>query len=402
MKQEQLDRIRRLEPLTGAARFMKRIVYADDAQIDACILYFASTHIVSELNTIGRLLVTSPEPGAGKTTVLDAAAMMCASPWMTEPTKWALQGRFKGPDRPTAILDEISTYFGLNGQRGRSNPIYKPIVEGYRRSATFSVQVDGAPQEFSCFCATIMAGLKNAVPPDLRTRCIPIIMKSAPDSVLPLLEDSLDEGVEADGKRIGEQMHSWSAMFRDEAGTWAREAARKHPRLNGRKLQVWGGMYAVAKAAGSAWEARFVQAFVEIALDRSERPVLSPEDQVLMDAGHYLDSRGITGTGDDRYLLSADLLRYLRSLDDNIYTMKTDSQIARLMNAGLGRAVVLTLADRRTARGWRAVAVTAAFTALAASLAPVTPEEEPDEYEDFFDVAEEEQQQETEGQVNAA
>lgn len=376
----ELEQIQKLEPLTGAARFMHRIVYAKPTQIDACVLYFATTHIVENLNTIGRLLVTSTLPNSGKTTVMDAGVMMSHNAWMSDPTKWALQGKFKGTEKHTLFMDEIHLTFGLNGQRGRSNPIYKPVVEGYRRTATFSGQVDGAPQDFSAYCATVLGGLQAAVPPDVRTRCVNIVMSPAPETVE--LEDTLDEGVEADGRRIGEQMHQWTQLFADQAKAWAREARKVHPKLFGRKLQVWGGMYAVAKAAGPEWEKRFKAAFMELALSKSERPVLSPEQQVLWDAGQYLTN---PNTPESPYLASTELLNYLRTLDDNVYSSKTDPQVARLMSAGLGRAPVLTLPSRKTVRGWHREVILAAYEELVALVEPENDDEQPDEFEDFFD-----------------
>jgi hypothetical protein len=381
MEERQLQQLHRLEPLSGAARFADRIVYMKPTQRDAVILYYAGTHIYQQLNTYGRLLVTSTEGNAGKSTVLDLGVMLSANPWMSDPTKYALQGKFKGGDPVTLFLDEIHLVFGLNGQRGRSNPLYKPVVEGYRKTATFSGQIDGAPHDFSCFCPCVMAGQKKAVPPDMRTRCVPIVMSPVPDTIE--LEDALDEGVEADGRRIGEQIHAWAQLFASEANEWAREARRLHPKLRGRMLQVWGGMYVAAKAAGPEWEARFLAAFKEIALDRSNRPTLAPDQQILMDAGSYLRNR--REAEHDRYLFSRELLGYVRTLEDNIYTTKTDEQIARLMSEGLGRATVLTLPTRKTVRGWHAEAILALVEELEAMLEPEADDEEQNEFEDFFD-----------------
>jgi hypothetical protein len=389
VEEKQLLQLQRLEPLSGGARFMERIAYMKPTQRDACVLYYAGTHIFKALNTYGRLLVTSPEPNSGKTTVLDAGAMMSVSPWMSDPTKWALQGKFKSPDSEvTLLLDEIHLIFGLNGQRGRSNPLYKPVVEGYRKTATFSGQIDGAPQDFNCYCPTIMAGLKAAVPPDMRTRCISIVMRPAPETLD--LEDSLDEGVEADGKRIGEQMHSWAKLFIGEANAWAREARKLHPKLRGRRLQVWGGLYAVAKAAGPEWEKRFLDAFTDIALDQSEKPILSSEQQVLKDAGDYLRAR--EDAVYPQYLFSSELLGYVRTLEDKIYKTKTDPQIGRLMSAGLGPASVLTLPSRKTVRGWKTAAILALVAELEALLEPEEQEEDVDEFEDFFEELDDDEQ----------
>lgn len=396
----EIEQMQKREPLSGAARFLSRIVYAPPEEKDACILYFAATHGVAGLNTIGRLLVTSPDHGAGKTTVLDAAAMMCQNPWMADPTKWALQSKFMEPDQPTPLMDEISQVFGPNGTRGRGNPLYKPLVEGYRKTATMSVSIDRTATDISSFCACVMAGKGPSVAPeDLRSRCVIIRMRPAPSTVE--LEDSLDAGVEADGKRIGEQMHSWVSLVADDLADMARTTKKKHPALRGRKLQVWGSLFAMADLAGGDWPKRCMAAFMKLALAKSERPVLSAEEQVLWDAGHYLND---SETPPSPYLTSAELLKYLRSLDEAIYTTKTDSQVARLMSAGLGRAGVLTLPDRKTVRGWHAQAILALYDELVALVQPEPQEEEPDEFDDFFDEVydaelEEEQWQDDEDQT---
>jgi hypothetical protein len=370
-------------PLDDGRAFTDRIIYAKDWQKDAMVLYFQSTHITQVLNTTGRLLITSREPTSGKTTVLDAAAMMCHNFWMADPTKWALQAKFIEPGGVTVGMDEISQVFGASGLRGRGNPLYKPMVEGYRRTATFSVSVDRSPMDVSSYCPVVMAGLKTAAPPDLRARSIIIEMRQCPATVN--LEDSLDEGVEADGRRIGEQMHAWAKLHIDEMPALARAVRRLHPKLKGRRLQIWGPLGAVAIKAGPEWEARFLAAFTALALDESEKPVLSAEEQVLMDTAAYLND---PATPESRYLLSADLLAHLRKLDEKLYTSKSDRQMAILMTAGLGAASVLTLAapTRRTAKGWHADAVRRAGAALVAALAPAAEEEQEDEFDDFFDV----------------
>jgi hypothetical protein len=361
---------------------LDRIVYATDQQKNALTLAFTASHTMESLRTQPRILVTSRDPLSGKTTVLDAAMMLCQNGWMADPTSFALRAKFAEPEKPTLVFDEISKIFGENGLRGRSNPLYKPLVEGYRKTATMSMSVDRTAVDVSSYCFAVLAGLKTAAPADLRTRSIIIMMRPVPRTIT--LEDSLDPGVEADGERVREQIHNWVGLLDgDVLATSAANARRYHPALRNRKLQIWGPLFAIAEQAQNGWPERVLDAFSTLALDASEKPVLSAEEQILDDAGRYLAD---PEHAEDRYLTSATLLRHIRTLDEKLYTSKSDRQIAQLMAAGLGKASVLTFPDRHTAKGWRAAEIRAAYTRLREEIEPEMEEQDPDEYDSFFDV----------------
>ncbi|HLY75931.1 MAG TPA: DUF3631 domain-containing protein [Planctomycetota bacterium] len=383
MRTVSLEYLQDREPLTSTRLFLDRVVYAKDHQKNILALTFAASHALNSFNTMPRVLVRSREPMSGKTTVLDAAMMLCQNGWMADPTIFALRSKFAEPEQPTLILDELSKFFGENGLRGRGNPLYKPLVEGYRKSATFSMSVDRTAVDVSGYCLAVLAGLGTAAPRDLITRAIPIDMRPMPLGMQ--LEDTLDDGVQADGIRLREQLHDWAqkAASLDILSRFARESSRQHPKLTGRKLQVWGPPAAMARAAGGPWPRYFMEAFTALALDVSEKPVLSAEEQILYDTGEYLaDPATLPG----KYLLSAQLLKHLRTLDEKLYTAKSDAQLARLMTAGLGRASTLTLADRHTAKGWHRIAIQSAYADLLTELEPEEAPAAPDEFEDFFDI----------------
>lgn len=377
------------QPLDDASGFIDRVLYARREQKDAMVLAYAASHGITAFNTFPRFLFTSPDFESGKTTALDVAMMLCQNGWLPDATSWALRAKMAEPDKPTLGIDETSIIFGSNGLRGRGNPLYKPLVEGYRKSAIFSMSVDRTATDVSSYCFVVMAGRNAAVPPDLRSRCIIVVMRPVPGKID--LEDSLDDGVRSDGDRIREQLHSWVRMAAEQGdllNLYAREARRLHPRLRSRKLQVWGPLFAIARLAGGDWPKRCMNAFTALALDASEKPVLSAEDQVLYDAGQYLTD---PATEPSAYLLSAELLGYLRDQDERLYTSKTDAQMARLMSAGLGRASTLTLPSRKTAKGWHTRTITANYEALLVELEPDIEEEEADEFEAFFETEEAEE-----------
>lgn len=368
-------------PLDDARKWVDTIIYATPEQKDAGVLVSAVTHSVRSFNTAPRVLVTSPEPMSGKTTWLDAFTYLCQNAWMTDPTSYALRAKFNEPEKPTCIFDEISKIFGESGLRGYGRPEYRILVESYRRSATLSLSIDRTATEVSSFCVAICAGLKTAAPKDLRSRSIIITMKPAPENLE--LDDSLDQGVEAIGRQHGERLHAWVTSIADELPDLAKNIRKYHPKLRGRKAQIWAPLFAIAEAAGGDWPERCRRAFVAIALDNSEKPILTTEQQVLIDAADYLNNTS------NRYLTSNELLKYLRAKTDNkVYQAQSDRQMAMIMKQALGSTSVLTLVDRRKAKGWHCMPILQAANELEALLSPEDPEDVEDEFDTFFDVTE--------------
>lgn len=368
-------------PLDDIRTYVDAVVYATDQQKDAMILTFAVTHNIKPFNTLPRVLITSMQKESGKTTWLDLATYLCQNPWMTDPTSYALRSKFNEPERPTPLCDEISKIFGEAGLRGLGSPLYKLLVESYRKSATISMSVDRSAVDVSTFCVAICAGLRTAAPDDLRSRSIRIYMKPAPENMR--LEDSLDVGVEAVGRLQGRRLHAWMAQQTEILSETVKEVRRFHPKLRSRRAQIWGPLFAVAEAAGGDWPERCRSAFVALALDADEQPILSAEQQVLMDAASFLRAQD-----QPRHLTSAELLSYLYSLDSELYPAQTERQMAIMMTSALGEARVLTLPDRRKAKGWHAKAVLAKAEALEAELMPDDLDEEEDLYDSFFEVTE--------------
>jgi len=384
------------QPLDDIRGWVDTLVYATPEQKDAMVLANAITHSTDSFNTLPRVLITSRQSESGKTTWLDISSYLAQNSWMTDPTQFAMRAKFNEPDRPTPLCDEISKVFGEAGLRGRGSPLYKLLVESYRRSATLSFSVDRAVQEVSSFCVAFLAGLKTAAPDDLRRRSIIILMKPVPPGIE--LDDSLDPGVEAIGRAHGERLHSWVNSVREDLSDYAKNYRHYHPKLRSRKAQIWAPLFAVAQAAGGDWPERCRRAFTVLALDASEKPVLSPEQQILMDAAELLRSQDAP-----KYLTSRDLLRYLRSLDERkMYQPQSDRQMAMLMSAALGKAHVLTLPDRRTAKGWHSKIILQDAQALEDLLAPIDDDELEDEYDSFFEEEQEPTTETTETTVHDA
>jgi hypothetical protein len=228
-----------------------------------------------------------------------------------------------------------------------------------------------------------MGGLRNAVPNDLYSRCVPFKMNAAPAEIAVRLRDSLDPSVIAIGKIHGERIHQWARANADEIAWTFKNFKRPHVKMFSRLRQVYGPMYAVALVAGGDWPERFMAAFKAMALDSSDETILTAEQRILRDAAALFQA-----TGRDR-LFSRDIAQHLlRNPDEKLYKILSNRELALLMTRGLGNATSMTVAGQR-GKGFYARKVLTAWKELEEALNLDTEDdEEPDEFEDFFEITE--------------
>jgi hypothetical protein len=372
-------------PLDDVSDYLDGTLFATREQKDAINLACAASHGIDAFNTFCRLLITSRTKRCGKTTAMDVSSYLCNNAWWTDPTPFALRSKFNEPERPSPFIDEISLIFGENGMRGYGRPEYKLMIESYRRSATLSLSIDRTAVKVKSYCFVVCAGIGAAVPEALRDRSIIIEMRAKPASIK--LEDTLDAGVEARGLAYGEKLHAWVRQQmeperRGEEGKLtklARNLERFHPKLDSRLAQIWGPLFAIAEAAGGEWPARCLRAFIVLALDVSDKPVLSPEEQILLDALACL--REFESTPD--VLTSREMLAFARTLDNKVYSAQTDRQMALIMSKGIGSTSVVN-PDGVNKKGWHSAEIITKGEELEKILMPDIMVSAPDELDDFF------------------
>lgn len=363
--------------LNAVREFMATLVSATDEQLDAATALLAVTHVVDAFTTVPRGLVVSDEPSSGKTTLgIDIPSMLAFNGWDADPTEYALKAKYSEPKRVTLLMDEISKIFGESGLGGRQNKIYKILVEGYRNTATVSMAVNRVSTDVSTYGVAYMTGLRTACPPDLRSRSIVFNMHQAP--IATELRDALDPSVRAEGAVLNEALHAWCALTRDAMDAFALDGLRNiHPKLTGRKRQVWGSLFAVANAAGGTWPARILSAFRSLALDASERPVLTIQQQVLLDTAGVLTKHGLS------QIFTADLIAELRAMPEREVYRKMSTEYLQLkLVSALGESETIRgtnlTGQSGKAKGRRTAPILEAASALQRSLNPPAPVEEPD------------------------
>ena len=373
-------------PVSGATilndlvAFSKTTVAMSDEMHDAAALAAMVTHIPDSFTTLPRLAALSFEPQSGKSTLVNHFIMVVNNPWDPDPTSYALRAKFTERERPTPVFEEIHEYYGRGGNRSGNKDLNKILKMGYQRNAKLSRSVNGVSEDVSCFCVAILAGLRNAVPDEIYQRCIVWKMTGVGPGVK--LRDTLDDDVQALGMIHGVRMHQWAKNNAGEVKHVFRNLRRVHPMLFSRLKQIWGPLFAVAQVAGEDWPARCLRAFKVMALDASDKPVLSPEQMVLRDAAAYFAETG------EAKAFAASIREYMTDQDEPLYDKLSERGMALLMTDALGPAQSMTIGNGR-AKGYHAGPVLKQWARVEAQLEPTVDDEpEEDEFDSLFDVEE--------------
>ena len=233
------------------ARF---IAFPSQEALDATTLWVAHTHALDAFETTPRLALLSPEPGSGKTRVLEILELLCPRPVMTVNTTPAYLFRKIADDEgpPTVLYDEIDTVFG---PRAKDNEDIRGMLNaGYRRGATAGRCVTRGnvitTEEFSAFAAAALAGLHD-LPDTIMTRSIVIRMKKrAPNEKVDPFRRRRHAG---DIFPVRDRLADWIASAREQF----EDAWPELPdTITDRNADVWEPLIAIADAAGGDWPSR--------------------------------------------------------------------------------------------------------------------------------------------------
>lgn len=275
----------------------------------AVALWAAHTHMIDRFDSTPRLYVNSPEPGSGKTRVLETLARLVLDPVETMNTSVAfLARRIDAGERPPTILhDEVDTLFGVRSRDATAEELRGIYNSGHRRGAKYNRAATRGKEvileEFSTFAPVAMAGL-GELPDTIRTRSV----------VIPMRRRRADETVEPYRER---QNGSELEATRDRLAAWARTAAKsigapwpEMPEgIADRDADVWEPLLAVADAAGGEWPRLARDAALVILRDARDRPA-SLGIRLLADVRRVFDKDG------DLRLRSTEILHELVGLEE--------------------------------------------------------------------------------------
>ncbi|WP_336696661.1 DUF3631 domain-containing protein [Curtobacterium sp. USHLN213] len=289
------------------AQLERFVSFPSDAAAIAVTCWVAHTHILDRFDSTPRLAVLSPEPGSGKSRLLEVLAQLTHDPVETVNTSAAyLARRISGATTPpTVLFDEVDTLFGVRARDAASEELRGILNSGHRRNGVYNrAAVRGKEvvlEEFSTFAAVAMAGLGD-IPDTVRARSV----------IVPMRRRAPGEVVEPYRER---QNGSELAAVRSRLAAWTKRVSSKvgapwpvmPDGITDRDADVWEPLLAVADAAGGHWPANARQAALGILEDARDRPAT---------LGVRLLSDVRRAFGDEQRLAAVELLGRLLAIED--------------------------------------------------------------------------------------
>jgi hypothetical protein len=305
--------------LDETAVFAGRYVRATPAQIDAMTLFAAATNAVGQFPAFGELLFAATTEQAGKTTGMEVTAALCANPVSAKGTMAALQSTIAAagnePEKPRLVLkyDEIGGLYGESGLNRGGNWVLDDVLrDGYKLGASRKWSVNRSSQEFSIHVPVIMTGRGTCLPRDIRSRTIVITLEPGK----PKAYFDLREGLPEARDLAACIRQAVTSRLADIAAFRARGI---HPQLDGRKLEVWEPLFAVAWIlGGQEWLNRCLAAFSELAIAGTDQVALTPRQKTIRElAGIAAVSGRMCVLGDGTEFMGGLSLRdELRAVDE--------------------------------------------------------------------------------------
>jgi len=253
-----------------------------DADLDLLTLWAAHTHLCMETYTTPRLILDSPVPGSGKTTVLEHLERLCLSPvQVASLSSPALLTRMLDAGLRTVLIDEADR--SLNPNKDGVAELLAVLNSGYKRGGTRPVLVparEGAWKvaEMQTFCPVAMAGNNPNLPEDTKSRSIRVLLM--PD-IHGTAEESDWELIDEEARELGEQLAEWAEKVRDPIRT-ARPPLPKG--VKGRARERWSPLKRVATMAGGRWPG-VVDAMASKDLERIK---IEQEDDIVVQQPHVV------------------------------------------------------------------------------------------------------------------
>lgn len=269
----------------------------------AVALWSAHTHFIRRLETTPRLACLSPEPGSGKTRVLEVLDVLCASPLMALDISMAAFFRIVEDRQPAILLDEVDAIFTGKKQSESAEDMRRVINNGYRVGAVVQ-RVGGKNrdevQDFRVFTPVAMAGLGN-LPDTLMSRSVIIRMKRRNKG--ETVQQFRDRLHRPEGEKLQALLASWATAVAEKLD---------YPTLpdgvEDRDADVWEPLIMVADLAGGRWPDRARQACLRFIADK-------PDAAVSLGVRLLADLRKIW-PAEAAAMPTADILRELARLEE--------------------------------------------------------------------------------------
>lgn len=225
------------------------VAFPSPEALAAVALWAAHAHLVMAGENTPRLALLSPEPGSGKTRVLEVLELLSPSPMFALSASAPAIFRSMAAAPRTLLFDEVDAIFGRHGKDDPAEDLRALLNAGHRRGATIPRCVGPAHDvvDFPVFGAVALAGLGD-LPDTLMSRSVIVRMRRR----LPT------EAVEPFRRRMhapeGEELRERLTCWADQVAEIVGDAWPAMPDgVTDRPADVWEPLLAIADAAGGHW-----------------------------------------------------------------------------------------------------------------------------------------------------
>ena len=111
------------------------VAFPSEAAKVAVTLFAAHTHLVLSFDSSPRLALLSPEPGSGKTRMLEILELQVPRPMLVLNASTAVTFRAVDNEQPTLLLDEVDALFGRRTKDDHED-LRGLLNAGHRKGAT--------------------------------------------------------------------------------------------------------------------------------------------------------------------------------------------------------------------------------------------------------------------------
>ena len=266
--------------LNAAYQLLSRYVIADKETLRAATLWVAMTWFVDYATVLPLAVITAPEKGCGKSSLLMALAKLVCRPLYSSNISPSALFRTMEAWKPSLLIDEADTF-------AKDNEELRGIINAghIRETATIirTVEIAGElqPRVFSVWGAKALAGIGN-LPETIMSRAVILnmIRKAAGEFVENLRRADLSAFL-----RVKCQFARWA----DDCGLSFQTANPDMGNMSNRTADNWEPLFALADLAGGEWPMFARHAASKLNGDEEES--LSVNEELLTDIRTIFDRK---------------------------------------------------------------------------------------------------------------